>query len=108
MRQRLGDLIAGQTTLETAAQVDIELIVVAHPGERGDGDQAPIARTEVGPPPEVVEDYVVRELRNFGAMAPKSSLTALARAASEPGAGRRGVTARSVALSIFRAVYTCS
>lgn len=34
MRQRLGDLMARQTTLDTAAQVDIELVVVARRGER--------------------------------------------------------------------------
>ena len=62
MGQRLGDLTAGQTALERATQVDIELVVIPHRGERGDRDQAAIPETEIGPPPEVVENHVVSEL----------------------------------------------
>src|SRR5687768_5062115 len=40
--QGLGNLTASQTALETAAQVNIELVVVAHRGKCGDGDQAAI------------------------------------------------------------------
>ena len=78
MSQRLSDLISCQTALETAAQVDVELIVVAHPGERGDGDRCE-------PPPPKKKKKKKKKKTNFGATAPNSSFIALARAASEPG-----------------------
>jgi hypothetical protein len=71
MRQRLGNLRAAQTAFECAAHVRIELVVVAHRGERDDGDQAAIARTEVGPPPHVAEHDVVGELRKLRCDSPK-------------------------------------
>jgi hypothetical protein len=58
MRQRLVDLIAGQTGLPCTAQVQIDLVVVAHRGERGDRDEAAIPYTEIGPPPQVIEHHV--------------------------------------------------
>ena len=91
-----------------AAHIQIELVVVAHRGERGDGDQAAIPHTEIGPPPQVVEHDVVGELRELRRDRAQFIVHGLARAASEPGAGRRGPAARSAPVSTFRAVYTCS
>src|SRR5687767_9683992 len=65
MSESLGDLSAGQTALEPAAQVEIELVVVTHRGERGDGDQAPIAQREIESAPQVVENHVVGELHEL-------------------------------------------
>ena len=47
MGQRFGDPSASQTALEPALQVEIELVVVSHPGDCGDGDQASIRSAEI-------------------------------------------------------------
>ena len=73
----------------------IELIVVAHRGERGDGDQAAIPRREIGPSPQVAKTTSLVSCTNFGATVPNSSVTARACTASEATAGRRGLTARN-------------
>jgi hypothetical protein len=36
-------------------------VALDHRGERGDGDQGSIPYTEIGSPPEIVEDDIVRE-----------------------------------------------
>ena len=54
-----GDLRARQTALDPAVQVEIELIVVAHRGECGDGDEAAIPKTEIGLAPEIVEHHLL-------------------------------------------------
>ena len=107
MRQRLGDLRAGQTALESAAQVHIELVVVAHRGERGDGDQAAIAHTEIGPPPQIIEDYVVGELDELRCDGPQFGAGCSARVPPlrrEPEVAE--LTALRLLVSIFRALYT--
>jgi hypothetical protein len=65
MGQCLCDLFAGQTVFDHATKIQIELIVVSHRGACGDGHQASIARTEIGPAPEVVEYDVVGQLHEF-------------------------------------------
>ena len=66
------------------------LIVITHPGERGDGDQTAIPWTEIGPPPEVVEDHVVGELHELWRDGPEFIGQRLARCASEAGFGNAG------------------
>lgn len=71
MRQCLGDLRARQTALEPAAKVDVELVIVAHRGEGGDGHQAAIAHAEIGPPSQIIEHHVVGELHELRRDAPQ-------------------------------------
>jgi predicted short-subunit dehydrogenase-like oxidoreductase (DUF2520 family) len=65
MGQGLVDLRVGQAALDRAAQIQIELVVVAHRRERGDRDQTAIPHTEIGPPPEVIKDHIVGKLREL-------------------------------------------
>jgi hypothetical protein len=53
MGQRFGDLRARQTAFDSTAQVKIELVLVAHRGEHGDGDEAAIPQWQIGPSPQV-------------------------------------------------------
>ena len=103
MRESFNDLRAGESTLDSAAQVAIELIVITHRGERGDRDEAAIARTQVWSSPQIVKHHLVGQLRKLWRV-PKSLVTAWARAGSDAGTGARGATVRSAVVSIFRAV----
>ena len=65
MGDALGNLRAREPALETSPHVEVELIVVTHRREGSDGDQAPIPRGEIGPPPQVVEHHRVGELHEL-------------------------------------------
>jgi hypothetical protein len=108
MRQRLGDLRAGQTAVDSATQVNVELVIVANGGECSDGHQAAIAHIKVRPPPQIIEHHIVGELDKLCATVPNSSRVAVARAASEAATGSRGLAALKPLVSIFLALYTCS
>ena len=61
VRRHFGNRHAGQTAVESEPKVQTELVVVAHRGERGDGDQAAIAHAGIGPRQTIVEDHIVGE-----------------------------------------------
>ena len=62
MGQHLADLRTGQPALNRPTQIGLELVVVAHGRQGGDGDQAAVADAQIGAPPQVVEYHLVGEL----------------------------------------------
>lgn len=80
----------------------LELVVSG--GRKGSNrDQAPVSRREAEPPAEIVEHHVVGQLDELRRDGSDASFSALARAASDVGAERRGPTVLNAEVSTFRA-----
>ena len=108
MRQCLDDLRASQTARDSTAQIHIELVVVARRGERGDGHEAAISDTELGLPPQSLEDHVVGQLDELRRDGPQFGPRRCRARRLDAGTGSHGLTALRVLASMFRALYTWS
>ena len=62
VRQGFRNLVTGETRFDTAAQVWLQQVRVAHSREGSDGDKTAVAHAKVGPQPQVTEHYPVGEV----------------------------------------------
>jgi hypothetical protein len=63
VRDHLDDLVAGHTVLERLPKMERKLVAPIESDEAGDGYEAAVARAKPLPPPHVVEQDGVADLR---------------------------------------------
>ena len=68
MRQHAGCLARLQAVVQRPPQVAGQLRRLARRNQDRDGHQTSIARRQLGPPPHIAEEHVVRQCREAGAI----------------------------------------